>query len=72
MMSIRLPLLAAHLQRFKDPVITSELCTLVTKQDHAGFNRLCQRLEIPAAYIEQLRNLIFSISPDLTWPPLWW
>ena len=71
-MPVHLPTFAAYLQRLKDPVLTAELRTLVTKQDHAGFDRLCQRLEIPATYIERLRNLVFSISPDLTWPPLWW
>jgi hypothetical protein len=64
--------LSAYLQRLKTPTIAKELHTTIATQDCAGFDRLCQRLEIPNAYIAKLRSLVFSVSPDLTWPPLWW
>ena len=72
MTTIYLPALSAYIQRHKDPVILPELRTTIAAHDHAGFDRLCQRLEIPAAYVAKLRDLVFSVKPDQTWPPLWW
>jgi hypothetical protein len=72
MNSIPLPALSAYLQRLKRPDLTTEIWKAISSQDTTAFNQICRRVNIPTESIAPLRQLLFSVNPNQSWPPIWW